>query len=81
MHAWFTLYDITGFSSSFGVDGYDFKVGGLAIECLSHHPLFPGKVAGSIVEVAGFLAGRRPLMRTLSTENELLQIHGKKNTY
>ena len=56
---------LSGFSSSFGVDGYDFKVGGLAIECQSHHPLFPGKVAGSILEVAGFLAGHRPLMRTL----------------
>ena len=44
---------------------YDLKVGGLAIECLSHYPLFPGKVAGSTLEVAGFLAGRRSLMRTL----------------
>ena len=37
----------------------------LAMECLSHHPLFPGKVGGSIFQVADFLAGRRLLMRTL----------------
>ena len=33
----------------------------LSIECLSHHPLFPGKVGGSILKVACFLAGCRPL--------------------
>ena len=37
----------------------------MAIECLAHIPLFPGKVGGSILEVAGFLAGRQLLMRTL----------------
>ena len=47
---------LTGFSSRFGADGYDLKVGGLAIECLSYHPLFPGKVRGSILEVAGFFS-------------------------
>ena len=31
----------------------------LSIECLSHHPLFPGKVGGSILKVAGFLASCR----------------------
>ena len=60
-----TSMALTGFSSRFGADGYDLKVGGLAIECLSYHPLFPGKVGGSILEVAGFLARRRPLMRSL----------------
>ena len=49
-----TSMALTGFSSRFGADGYDLKVGGLAIECLSYHPLFPGKVGGSILEVAGF---------------------------
>ena len=59
------LFRFTGFSLSFGVDGLDVKVGGLASECLFHFPLFPGKVGGSILEVAGFLARRRPLMRSL----------------
>ena len=41
------------------------KVGSLAIKCLSHHPLFPGKVGSSILKVAGFLASCPLLMRTL----------------
>ena len=37
-----------------GLNCMDVKVGGLAIECLSHHPQFAGKVGGSILKVAGF---------------------------
>ena len=51
-----TSMALTGFSSRFEADGYDLKVGGLAIECLSYHPLFPGKEGGSILEVAGFFS-------------------------
>ena len=29
---------------------------GLAIECLSLHPLFPGKVGGSILKAAGLFS-------------------------
>ena len=67
----------TGFSLSFGVDGLDLKVGALAIECLSHHPLFPGKVGRSILEEASFLAGPQTLMRTIEIRNfsSRVQLH------
>ena len=36
------------------VDSQDVKVGGFTIKCLSHLPIFPGKVGSSIIiEVAG----------------------------
>ena len=63
---------MAGFSLSFEVDGWDVKVSGLAIEFLSHLPLFPGKVSGSILEVAGFLAGYRQLIRTLQWHFDFL---------
>ena len=65
-----------GFSLSFEADGKDVKVGDLAIECLSHLRLFPGKVGGLILEVAGFLAGCLHLIRTLPPkENLLAKLH------
>lgn len=45
---------IPGFSLSFEVDSWDVKVGRLAIEFLSHLPLFPGKERASILEEASF---------------------------
>ena len=57
----------TGFSLSFEVDGWDVKVRlGNRVPFSPSSINFAGKVSGSILEVAGFLAGCRQLMRTLN---------------